>query len=33
VPLAFLSPLILVAIYVAVSILWIIPDRRFEPQA
>ena len=33
VPLAFLSPLISVAIYVAVSILWIIPDRRFEPQA
>jgi uncharacterized membrane protein len=33
VPLAFLSPLFSVAIYVAFSILWIIPDRRFEPQA
>ena len=32
VPLAFLSPFISVAIYVAVSILWVVPDRRFEPQ-
>jgi uncharacterized membrane protein len=33
VPAAFLSPYISVAIYVGVSILWIIPDRRFEEQA
>jgi uncharacterized membrane protein len=33
VPLAFVSPYISVAIYVAISILWIIPDRRFEPQS
>lgn len=30
IPSAFLSPFIAVAIYVGVSILWIIPDRRFE---
>ncbi len=30
VPLAFVSPYISVAIYVAISILWIVPDRRFE---
>lgn len=30
VPAAFLSPFISVAIYVGVSILWLIPDRRFE---
>ena len=30
VPLAFVSPYISVAIYVAVSIVWIVPDRRFE---
>jgi len=30
VSLAFVSPYISVAIYVAISILWIIPDRRFE---
>jgi hypothetical protein len=30
IPLAFVSPYISVAIYVAVSIVWIIPDRRFE---
>jgi uncharacterized membrane protein len=29
VPLAFVSPYISVAIYVAISIVWIIPDRRF----
>jgi len=29
VPLAFVSPYISVAIYVTISILWIIPDRRF----
>jgi uncharacterized membrane protein len=33
VPLAFVSPYISVAIYVVVSIVWIIPDRRFEPTA
>ena len=33
IPLAFVSPYISVAIYVAISILWIIPDRRFEPQS
>jgi uncharacterized membrane protein len=33
IPLAFVSPYISVAIYVAVSIIWIIPDRRFERQA
>jgi uncharacterized membrane protein len=27
---AFASPLISVAIYVAISLLWLIPDRRFE---
>jgi len=32
VPLAFVSPYISVAIYVAISIVWIIPDRRFEQQ-
>lgn len=30
VPSAFISPYISVACYVAVSIVWIIPDRRFE---
>jgi len=30
IPSAFVSPYISVAIYVGVSILWIIPDRRFE---
>lgn len=30
VPLAFVSPFISVAIYVAISILWLVPDRRFE---
>src|SRR5690242_20397814 len=29
VPLAFVSPYISVAIYVAVSIVWFVPDRRF----
>jgi uncharacterized membrane protein len=32
IPAAFLSPYISVAIYVGISILWIIPDRRFEPH-
>ena len=30
VPLAFVSPYISIAIYVAVSVVWIVPDRRFE---
>lgn len=32
VPAAFVSPYISVAIYVAVSIVWLVPDRRFEEQ-
>jgi uncharacterized membrane protein len=32
IPAAFVSPYISVAIYVAVSIMWVIPDRRFEPH-
>jgi uncharacterized membrane protein len=32
IPAAFLSPYISVAIYVGVSIIWIIPDRRFEHE-
>src|SRR5438309_8030579 len=32
VPAAFVSPLISVAIYVGVSIMWLIPDRRFERE-
>jgi uncharacterized membrane protein len=30
VPLAFVSPLIAIGIYVAVGFIWLIPDRRFE---
>ena len=30
VPLAFVSPLISIGIYVAVAFLWLIPDRRFS---
>src|SRR3569832_811431 len=30
IPLAFLSPYISVAIYLIVSVVWIVPDRRFE---
>ena len=30
IPSAFLSPYISIAIYVGVSIMWLIPDRRFE---
>jgi len=33
IPAAFVSPYISVAIYVAVSILWFIHDRRFEQRA
>jgi len=32
IPSAFVSPLISVACYVAVSIIWLIPDRRFERE-
>jgi uncharacterized membrane protein len=32
VPAAFVSPLISIAIFVGVSILWLVPDRRFERQ-
>jgi uncharacterized membrane protein len=32
IPCAFVSPYISVGIYVAVSIIWIIPDRRFEAR-
>jgi hypothetical protein len=30
VPLAFLWPWLPVAIYVAVAMLWLVPDKRFE---
>ncbi len=30
VPAAFVSPFISIAIYIGVSILWLVPDRRFE---
>ena len=32
IPLAFVSPYISIAIYVGVSIIWVVPDRRFEPK-
>jgi uncharacterized membrane protein len=32
IPAAFVSPYISVAIYVAVSIMWVVPDRRFERE-
>ncbi len=32
VPLAFVSPYIAIAIYIAVAFLWLVPDRRFERQ-
>jgi len=32
VPAAFVSPYISIAIYVGVSIGWLVPDRRFERQ-
>ena len=32
IPAAFVSPYISVAIYVVVSIVWIVPDRRFERE-
>jgi uncharacterized membrane protein len=33
VPLAFVSPVISIGIYIAVAFLWLIPDRRFERKA
>ena len=30
IPLAFVQPLLSCALYVAVAVLWIVPDRRFE---
>ena len=32
IPAAFVSPYISVAIYVGVSIVWVVPDRRFERE-
>jgi uncharacterized membrane protein len=32
VPAAFVSPFISIGIYVAISILWLVPDRRFEER-
>jgi TMEM175 potassium channel family protein len=32
VPAAFVSPFISIAIYVGVSVLWLVPDRRFEER-
>lgn len=32
VPAAFVSPMISVAIFVGVSVIWIVPDQRFERQ-
>jgi uncharacterized membrane protein len=32
-PLAFISPFLSVAIYVAVGVFWLVPDRRFVPGA
>ena len=33
VPLAFVSPWISIAIFIGVSIAWLVPDRRFERQS
>ena len=30
VPLAFVSPIVSIGIYIAVAFLWLVPDRRFE---
>jgi uncharacterized membrane protein len=30
VPAAFISPFIAIALYIAVSLMWLVPDRRFE---
>jgi uncharacterized membrane protein len=32
IPAAFVSPLISISIFVAISIVWLVPDRRFEPN-
>lgn len=32
VPLAFVSPYISVGLYIVVAIIWLVPDRRFEPR-
>jgi uncharacterized membrane protein len=32
IPAAFISPYLSIAIYVGVSIMWIVPDRRFAPK-
>ncbi len=32
VPAAFVSPYVSIACYIAVSIIWVIPDRRFEQE-
>jgi uncharacterized membrane protein len=32
VPLAFVSPMIALALYVAVAIMWLVPDRRIENE-
>ena len=29
VPLAFVSPLAAIGIYIAIAVLWLVPDRRF----
>ncbi len=31
IPAAFISPYISVAIFILVSVIWLVPDRRFEP--
>ena len=31
-PLAFVSPLLSIAIYVGMALLWLVPDRRFVPN-
>ena len=33
IPLAFVSPFISVAIFIGVSIMWLVPDRRFVPKS
>jgi hypothetical protein len=32
VPLAFVSPVIALALYVTVAIMWLVPDRRIENE-
>jgi len=33
IPLAFVSPWIAVALYIAVALIWFVPDRRIEARA